>query len=1488
MANATFKKSLILFVLTLVFSFSISAQKKGKLKEFSKDFPNYLSELSEFMMASDNSDLKTIFKSFSKNSSALTLTEQEKIILISNKMLDKRMRSSPHFSKVLSSIMILNSHAKGEILLPEWLDVVEETVDNTTAKKLILFCAFTNGLLEENILRKSKNANWKVDTDDYHFDFEIIEPIVLFNSNFNLTCSASSGSYDIKGTRGKYYFFSSKWEGNGGLVNWESQELDKDSVYATIANYNLDTRKSQLVADSAVFYNKFIFKLPIIGQVVNKIASARQAQNFPKFTSYSKNVELKEIFPNIDYKGGYKLKGKDFIADGGDYAMARIIFKRNGLPVFVVNANRFSLGKDRIISNGAGIKIFFDSDSIYHSNLQFKYINSERKLQLYRDVNGISGAPMLNTYHNLTMDFELLEWNVDQDLITFGSLPNTAESKVEFESVDRYLQEKYESMQGIDAIHPLFLVNNYVEVKKENKFFVDDFAKFSRFSVVQIQHLLIQLANDGFIFYDYADERITVLPKLDNYIDAASELDNCDYDIISFNSTITKNDYNTSDKFLVNAALNIKTKDLNVLGIYDIKLSEARNVYLYPNDGLLVIKKNRDFVFNGQISTGSGRLNLFGKKFSFNYDEFKLDLKEIDSVQLSVPVVPIQKDMYGNEILTNIKTVIEAVTGELRIDDPTNKSGLRVDSFPGYPIFSSFEDSYAYYDRKTIHDGVYNRDHFLFHLQPFKIDSLDSYSGKGLAFAGTFESSGIFPPFEDTLRLQNDYSLGFKRKTPKDGFEIYGGKARYYNNINFSHRGLKGSGDFEYLSSKASADEIFFFPDSTNLYTQTFTVDEVILGIEFPQVSNSETYAHFIPYLDKLVVEKRKDEFDFFNGEASFNGNLLIQPTGITGGGIMTLDRAEVNSNFFTYNANWFGSDTASLKVFEIGGAIAFKAKDLRSHIDVKLREGEFYSNGTGSFVELPANQYICYIDKLKWSMDEDLLTLGDEVDSTSSGFEFISIHPYQDSLNFIATTANYSLKDYIIHAYGVMDINVADAIIYPDSGVLTVEKNAIIQTLYGAKILANDLTEYHTFSNALVDIKSAHSYTASGDYTYIDAMNKKQQIFFKEIVVGKDTITQANGNSLIDKPFNIDSKFDFKGSMELFADRKNLIFDGYFMANHSCELLDKEWVKFRSEIDPKNIKFKLDKNLYNDKQELISTGVVMSFDSTDIYSTFLSKKEKAIDIDLFKASYLLTYDKKRFAYVIGNPDTILDYFTLFDKTCKTTGHGVVDLNLNLGQVNVTSVGEFSHNMRNHSKEFNGFFMLDFVFSEQAMILMAKDINLSYNYFEDFDNSYKKNLSRIVGEERANDIYLNLVTNKPDEVQKEMNQTLNFTKVKFKWDNKNKAFVAKGDFCISNIYDIEMNQIVNGHIVIQKGPNSDILKIYFETEVYEVYLFQYENGVMLSNSTLTNPTSFNGKINEIADAKRSVGPKNGAGIYRYQTVNDELAEKMIRLIKKKY
>jgi hypothetical protein len=597
----------------------------------------------------------------------------------------------------------------------------------------------------------------------------------------------------------------------------------------------------------------------------------------------------------------------------------------------------------------------------------------------------------------------------------------------------------------------------------------------------------------------------------------------------------------------------------------------------------------------------------------------------------------------------------------------------------------------------------------------------------------------------------------------------------------------------------------------------------------------------------------------------------------------MTLDKAKVTADLFTYNANWFGSETADLGVFAEGGSLAIKANNLRSHIDLKTREGIFNKNGDSSYVEFPANQYVAYIDKLKWVMDEETFTLGDEVASSSKGSKFISVHPHQDSLNFIATTANYSLKDYIIHANGVDNIAVADAIIYPDSGIVTVAKKAVIQTLYGAKILADD----HTFTNAAVDLISAHNYTASGDYTYTDAMNQKQQIFFKEIRVNEDTITVARGDVKTEKPFHIDSKFDFKGSLELFADRKNLTFDGYFMANHSCNLIAKEWVKFRSEIDPKKILFTLDEKLYNDEQDLVSTGLVMSLDSTDLYSTFLSRKHRAIDANVLTASYTLFYDKKQFSYIIGGPDTLSNYVTLYDKTCTTKGEGIVDLNLDLGQVGVTTIGGFVHDMKKQKKEFEGFFMLDFFFSKDAMRVMAEDLYSApgEELFE-YDEKFSKNLARVVGGDRSEILLVDLemkdeFTKFPDE----MKHSIVFAKTTLKWDNEHKAYVAKGAIAVSSILDKQVNSTLDGYVIIEKGPNSDVLTIYLRTELYDEYYFQYKNGVMRAWSTNED---FNIAIREIADGKRNAESKKGATPYRYMSAPEDVTEKFLKEVKRKY
>ncbi len=1480
MVNTVFKKSLILVVLTLIFSLQSFGQKKEKLKEFTKEFPVFIAELQTFMEVSNNSELKSTYKAFNKASALFTLTEQSIIIDIANKMLEKKLKPKPHFNYFLKSLLVVSKHINAEILFSEWLVVIEKTVENTTTKNLMMFCDFTTILLQKNILHSSKSAIWTVNTNDYHFSFEDTEPIVIFSSKINLGCSNERGEINIFDTKGVYYPLSHKWIGGEGMVYWENHGFSKDSVFAQTSNYKLDTRKSQVIADSSIFYNKNIFDEAIFGQIVNKIASGKQAENFPCFTSYSKDIELNEIFENVDYRGGYKLVGKKFVADGGDYQKARIIFRKDGKEVLIVNAKKFNIGSDKIISSEVGVRIWFDADSLFHSSLSFKYFDSKRQLKFYRDRHSPSGSPMLNSYHNLTMDFELLEWNIDSDIITFGSLQDTEESIVRFESIDMYLQSRFEEIQGIDAVHPLLLIKKYIKEKQEEKFYVEDFARFARFPGHQIKPYLIRLASYGFIFYDFAEERVTVQPMLHTYINAANEIN--DYDVISFHSSASNTDKGAFlNNHLVNAIINISSKDLIITGIYNVKLSDSSEVAILPDRGVITVKKNRDFLFNGQISAGGGRLNLFGKDFYFHYDEFKIDLESIDSLQLSIP----WKNLLGEEQLVRVNTIFEYVQdeikpqGELRIDYSTNKSGLRKDSFPEFPIFKSHQRSYAYYDKNY---SVYNRDRFFFHLDPYEIDSLDSFKAKGLFFTGTFESAGIFPTLKDTLRVQDDISFGFKRKTPIEGIPVYGGAGRFHDNIYLSNRGLKGDGVLEYKNAKASASEIIWFPDSVNLHTNTFAISEVISGIEFPEVSNTETYVHFLPYKDKLEIDMKEQAFNFYKGEANFKGNLLMKPTGLTGSGIMTLDKAEVESEFFTYNANWFGSDAADLRVFEEDGELAILGDNLRTHIDLEMRQGLFNANESdSSFFNLISNNYMCYIDKCVWDMDAESFALGDIISLNHPGSKFVSTHPNQESLSFFAKSAEYSLKDYIIHADGVESIVVADAVIHPDSGVVKIEKDAVMQTLLGATI---DLLK-HAFTNATVDITSANNYTASGEYTLHYGMNNKKNIFFNKIKINSEKTTEAYGDLDQNKPFSISNKFDLKGGVELYANQKYLTFNGYFMLNHTCNLLEKEWVKFRSKVDPANITIVLSDSLVNDNNDKLYAGIMMRKDTIGLYSTFFNKKKNVYDVEIINSTYSLSFDKNQSSFTVSSKDSLDKTFTLFENTCTTSGEGEIDLNMNLGKVIVKTYGLIKNDIQAQKTDFQGFVLLDFPFSEQAMVAMAKDIGGDDGIgYDDYDDFYVRSLRRVVTDKNeAYKFKLDLETGKISSFPKELEYTLAFTDIRLNWHN-NRAFVSKGGVGLGNIYSNPVNDVLNGLIVFEKkqGHSNDVLLIDLKSPEGEYYFFKYKGGEMWSFSY--NEDFKNSIINISASNRRLDGkPK-----YNYDLRKEDWFKKEQKNYKKKY
>ena len=139
MANVTFKKGLSVLLLAFLLTFDLFSQGKNRLTKFSSDFPVFLSELDDFMTASDNDVSKSIYKLFSKESKNLSSFEKEKIIDISNVMLSKKFRSKPHFQEFLSTISSLNKSKNGDILLNEWLDVMTKFIDFLLPRNLLCF-----------------------------------------------------------------------------------------------------------------------------------------------------------------------------------------------------------------------------------------------------------------------------------------------------------------------------------------------------------------------------------------------------------------------------------------------------------------------------------------------------------------------------------------------------------------------------------------------------------------------------------------------------------------------------------------------------------------------------------------------------------------------------------------------------------------------------------------------------------------------------------------------------------------------------------------------------------------------------------------------------------------------------------------------------------------------------------------------------------------------------------------------------------------------------------------------------------------------------------------------------------------------------------------------------------------------------------------------------------------------------------------------------
>ncbi|MBN4072765.1 hypothetical protein JYT74_01865 [Crocinitomix catalasitica] len=1437
-----------------------SAISYGQNASFSSEPEQFLKDVEKQLGSIDRQKTKAFMLEFEPNwLTNFSSAYQSKVVTTCNLIMEKRLSLFPDVYGYLLSVHSFVKTNQPAESFQSWHKTIDALLNSKKSRKFRDFIEVCSGFFTDGTIYNHGNHLWKVRDGSYKFVFSKQKPIIDFQ-NVTLACFVVNHSAKkkedpyldstvVRGTSGLLEPLAKKWTGRGGIVDWQKVGMDKKTNFAKITDYVISLKQTKIESDSATVYTDY-YDEPLQGKfsdMAKKINREMDRVN-PQFISFSRKVIRKNILPDVDYVGGFAIEGAYFHGVGYNDDPASLVFYQDDEPFIKASALRFKVNDKGVRADECRITLYLnETDTIFHPGLTIRYdLNS---MEMVRDKQGLAQAPFKDSYHQLDMYVDKIIWHRDDPNLSLGWHFQAARKFATFESQNYFSERIYNKIQGMNRIHPLVGIYGYAYKYDLEVLPISKVSGAMGFTNEQAIPILIDLANQGFLNYNKSQKTITIQPKMKKYIDARGG--RRDYDHILFKSNlleIEKKPETTTDGLVDQSAiryniradslnkrkaavenfgtLNLKSMDLKLNEVDPIEVSPAQNVVIFPDAGDLLIKKDLDFLFSGAVMAGKSEFYL--NAASFDYKNFLIKLIECDAALLRVKPI-----FGGSNGLVPMYSHFERLKGKIEIDHPSNRSGKETKKFTNYPILTASRDSYIFYDHKSIYGGVYDSADFYFKVDPFVFDSLDNYNEFDVAFEGELRSAGIFPKFRETITIQEDYSFGFKTKAPEGGFNFYGENAKFDNEIKLSNEGLRGAGEINFVTSNSKSDNFIFFPDSTMGLAQYTnrpqTIDE---GPSIPDVVCQAAMVTYVPKKKILKARAERAPLFFFDGECEMNGITYLTPEGMSGRGLMYFKEAELGSRNFHYSRWVIDADTSDFNLESKGvGAelnedgeknpLAFNTTNVQAHVDFESRKGEFKSNNGEEVVEFPKNQYICYMDMFTWYMDNDEMELSKrtieiDTDLDLAGSNFYSVHPDQDSLSFAAPKAKFELSTHIIRCSKVEYIDVADARIYPPDQKVTIRKKAKMDPFEGAEILANNITKYHRIKDAHVEIFARKKYTASGNYSYIDSQGEEQIINFEKIELDTAFQTVAEGVIAQDANFHLSDKFDFYGSAELRASEQFLTFDGATRINHECNQFARNWLSFRTDIDPNNIQIPVSSNMKDLEGKGIAVGLVKRNspdpDSLAVYPAFLSSLIGQNDDVLFTSYGVLNFNEVSQEFRIASKEKLINradtgnYISLHIESCSMEGDGEIDLSMNLPGVELRAFGtvKFDAATKIASMSISG--SMNFFYDKKGMKYMADGIIASEGLSgidigrTSLEQAIREESSKEDAENIKSDYALKGEINK---LPKAMDDPIYFTNVRMVWSERAGGFISRPISGIVGIYGTPIMKDFNVRMLIE-------------------------------------------------------------------------------------
>ena len=1282
-------------------------------------------------------------------------------------------------------------------------------------------------------------------------------PLIKIN-NTPLVINTPYDSFTIRKVSGHFLLKDRTFIGNTGVINWSSFNKMFDGATIQFGIFKLLKDHADFWTPHAMmtYGNLFSGKIEGVFEYRSTDTNAKKHSDYPSFTSNHANINIKFKEGKINYVGGIQLKGNRLYGTSISREMGTLKINDEKGNIIILKSEYFDFNDDLFsMDNGTITIIHHSTDSIFHKSVQAKFDLETQKLSVLRKTSTI---PFLSSYFDMSLHIDYIQWNLNNHSIKMDILNGKDVIPAIFESNSFYDNIRYKKLGRFLDFHPINAAVFYAKKYGVRSFFVDNLTDEYNIDVRFAEAACKVLDLYGFADYNTKTREVHLYDKAFHFYNSSAQ--QTDFDNLKIPSIIADSS---------NAEFLLDSGQLIINGVKSFYLTTDFKTSVVPSNSSIKILKNRNIKFDGKVNTND--FTYTGKDYLFDYDLFIINMPEIDSIGLNVNSTDTLTGERKEEKLSNH---ITSTSGTLYIDKEDNKSGRILNA--SYPFFISDSEATVYFDGKEILNGAYDKS-IRFIIPKIETDSLETEKEKDILFTGTFNSGGIFPVFEETLKLQNDRSLGFIHEIPKEGYQLYGTNSKTYKQIYLNNGGLRGHGKIDFLTTTVYSDNFIYYPNKVTTFGSNGVIsDKEIDGISYPEAIFHKYKMKWSPRNDTMYLRNIGDPFKFYNASATLNGVLYVTSKGVFGKGNMTTRGAKISSPKFALTAKNIESRNSLFKILSSDPTKPnLDSKNVKVFFDLETSQAKINPEKLGSAsLTFPYVEINTSIPNAVWDLAQSTIIMTKPEYIQIDKSYFYSTKPSLNSLRFNGSNAIYDIQKQELIVKNIPYITIADSKVIPKDNEITIQKNSTIEELTDAQIIIDTLNGYHRLINAAITIISKNEFKGSAWYELItkeDTFNIRFNEFkLEEVTLGKDKSTKrlmtvSEGEVIENDNFIISEGFLYKGKVKMYAHKKALELKGNIRLDISQST---NWIAFERNNETVDIKFLIEDSKFVNRNPIVAG---MHYSSEDrLIVRFIEDVQEIPKSHFYKAKGWLSYDPTEKKYVISSSDDTnekklkfkTNWMTYADESQDIEFYGPIHFfnSSSNSKITITSSAQGGKaNKATNEVKCNSMIVFNFYDKEDIIKIMANELldiveRIEFPPSHEMSNNTLSKIANVTNEEVnkrlqaiSSDRYVAL-----HNLSKELEKSIVISNVDMAWSKSYKSWYNDSPIGVSNMLNRDINASFEGFLEFtQDETGSDAFNLFLHAAPQVWYFISYASNQLLFFSS-------DAELNQLVESKSDV------------------------------